>query len=146
MSDPHLLHVREVCRLTSLSRRTVYRLMEAGDFPRPVQISPGRVAWRTEDVEAWCLERRQGENPMSKSFAVVALALLFILPACNAHQSAGFSQGLQSGYVTGYNIGSGMASQGRAQPLPYPPPRPVYQVPYYGSGTCTVSGNTRQCY
>jgi prophage regulatory protein len=37
----------------ALSRTTVRRLMRAGDFPKPITISPGRVAWVEEEISAW---------------------------------------------------------------------------------------------
>ena len=48
-----LLPWREVKALAGLSRTTAWRLQNAGDFPRPVAISPGRVAWRESEVAAW---------------------------------------------------------------------------------------------
>jgi prophage regulatory protein len=51
--DP-LISVRDVQRLTTLSRATIYRFIRAGRFPEPVKLSPrGRVAWRSSDVAAW---------------------------------------------------------------------------------------------
>lgn len=48
-----LLNQREVTQLTRLSKGSLYRLMQAGVFPRPVRLSVNRVAWRTRDVIAW---------------------------------------------------------------------------------------------
>jgi prophage regulatory protein len=39
-----------------LSRRQVYRLEAEGKFPRRVQISPGRVGWLVEEIEAHVAE------------------------------------------------------------------------------------------
>jgi predicted DNA-binding transcriptional regulator AlpA len=51
--DP-LLHIRDVERITSLSRTSITRLMAAGRFPEAVRLSErGRVAWRSSDVMAW---------------------------------------------------------------------------------------------
>lgn len=36
-----------------ISRTTAWRLQNRGAFPRPVEISAGRVGWREEDIEAW---------------------------------------------------------------------------------------------
>ncbi|WP_313015291.1 AlpA family phage regulatory protein [Brevundimonas sp.] len=44
---------RQVRELTGLGRTTTWRLRQAGDFPEPVAISPGRVAWRARDIAAW---------------------------------------------------------------------------------------------
>ena len=39
------------------NRHTVWRLVRTGDFPAPMQISPGRVAWRRTDVDDWFQQR-----------------------------------------------------------------------------------------
>ena len=44
---------RKVQDITGLGRTTAWRLRRAGDFPHPVPISPGRVAWRERDIAAW---------------------------------------------------------------------------------------------
>lgn len=38
---------------TSLSRTTLWRLVKRDAFPKPVSISPGRVAWPESAVQAW---------------------------------------------------------------------------------------------
>lgn len=43
----------EVQARTSLSRCTIWRLVRAGRFPAPVQISAQRVAWSVAAVDAW---------------------------------------------------------------------------------------------
>ena len=51
--DDRLLSWPQVRRLTGLSRTTAWRLQKTGDFPRPVALSPHRVAWRESDLAAW---------------------------------------------------------------------------------------------
>ena len=48
-----ILREKEVVRITSLSRVTIWRLEAAGMFPKRVRISPGRVGWREMDILAW---------------------------------------------------------------------------------------------
>jgi predicted DNA-binding transcriptional regulator AlpA len=48
---------REVARTTGLSRTTAWRLQKRDDFPAPYAISPGRVGYREEEVEARCVSR-----------------------------------------------------------------------------------------
>lgn len=48
-----LLKIRDVVAETSLHRATIYREIAAGRFPRARKISPQRVAWPADDVEAW---------------------------------------------------------------------------------------------
>jgi predicted DNA-binding transcriptional regulator AlpA len=40
-----------------ISRTTAWRLQKAGDFPSPYVVSPGRVAYREGEVEAWKASR-----------------------------------------------------------------------------------------
>lgn len=48
-----LLKIGQVIEETSLSRRSIYRLIAQGEFPPSRKISPQRVAWRADEVEAW---------------------------------------------------------------------------------------------
>lgn len=36
-----------------ISRTTAWRGVQAGWLPAPVQVSPGRRAWRSSDVRSW---------------------------------------------------------------------------------------------
>ena len=54
MPEPvEFIPIREVTRMTSLSKKVVYRLMRDGQFPRQVPLSPRRVAWIRSEVEGW---------------------------------------------------------------------------------------------
>lgn len=51
--DP-FLNIKEVMRLTSLSRASIARYTAARRFPKPVRLSPGgRVAWRSSEIQIW---------------------------------------------------------------------------------------------
>ena len=54
MPEPvEFIPIREVTRITSLSKKVVYRLMHDGRFPRQVPLSPRRVAWIRAEVADW---------------------------------------------------------------------------------------------
>lgn len=53
-----ILKMRDVARLTSLHRATIYRLIEREEFPRQIRLGRRRVGWRAADVNAW-IERQQ---------------------------------------------------------------------------------------
>ena len=55
------LSMREVRERTTYSKTQIYRLMNAGTFPRPVPIGPHRVAWLESEVEAW-MEGRSAQR------------------------------------------------------------------------------------
>lgn len=52
-----ILDSKEVQRLTSLSRTTIWRKENEGSFPRRVSLGPGRVGWLTSAVYDWIAER-----------------------------------------------------------------------------------------
>lgn len=58
-TPPTILRLPDVMRLTGLGRSTIYRLLAAGQFPSPVQLSVRAVGWRRSDVDHWTAERPQ---------------------------------------------------------------------------------------
>ena len=56
-----LIPRREVQNMTSLSASAIYRLMQSGLFPRPIRISPMRVAWLHGEVRGW-IEQQVAEQ------------------------------------------------------------------------------------
>ena len=36
-----------------MTRSSIYRLMDSGDFPRPVRVGPAAVRWRESDITGW---------------------------------------------------------------------------------------------
>jgi prophage regulatory protein len=55
-----ILNKKEVVDRTSLSPSTIWRRMQAGDFPESVQLSPGKVGWHEEEIEHWIESRPRG--------------------------------------------------------------------------------------
>ncbi len=55
MSTPVLLTVKEVAEMLGLSERTVYRLADVGNMPRPVKIGAA-VRWRRNELDQWIEE------------------------------------------------------------------------------------------
>lgn len=56
-AEVRLIPRTEVKRLTSLSSTTIWRLMRQQKFPAPVELSPGRVAWRESEIRRWIADR-----------------------------------------------------------------------------------------
>lgn len=52
-----LLKRPEVRKRTTLSDSALYRLIDKGEFPRPVHLGPRAVAWVEEEVDAWIAAR-----------------------------------------------------------------------------------------
>jgi len=48
-----LLRIDTVCSVVGLSRATIYRLVDAGKFQKPVHVTPRCTRWRADAVSAW---------------------------------------------------------------------------------------------
>ncbi|MGJ8583880.1 MAG: helix-turn-helix transcriptional regulator [Marinosulfonomonas sp.] len=55
----HHLRRPAVEAATGLSRSSIYAMMDAGDFPRPVRIGKRAVAWPQSAIESWLAQRPQ---------------------------------------------------------------------------------------
>lgn len=51
--EDRLLPWGRVRDIAGISRTTAWRLQQAGDFPAPVPVSPGRVCWWESELTAW---------------------------------------------------------------------------------------------
>jgi prophage regulatory protein len=54
-----LLPIRAVQALTSWSRTSIYRLIDEGEFPQPVQLGKNRIAFRESDIRAYIASRAE---------------------------------------------------------------------------------------
>jgi prophage regulatory protein len=55
---PELIKISEVCSLAGVSRSCVYRWIQRGGFPRPVNIGVKCSRWDKADVMAWYVSKR----------------------------------------------------------------------------------------
>ena len=65
-----LLRRRQVEDITGMSRSTIYKMMQSGEFPRPVRIGPAAVRWRTSDITAWMESRPVARGEFDRTRAV----------------------------------------------------------------------------
>ncbi len=65
-----LLRRRQVEEITGMSRSTIYKMMQSGEFPRPVRIGPSAVRWRASDIAAWVESRPVARGEFDKPSAV----------------------------------------------------------------------------
>ncbi|MFM9939431.1 MAG: helix-turn-helix transcriptional regulator [Hyphomicrobiaceae bacterium] len=56
-SEVALQSIKEVTSRISISRAQIYRLVDAGTFPRPVKICGGRIAWVKSEIDGWINQR-----------------------------------------------------------------------------------------
>lgn len=56
-TPPRLLRLPDVIHMTGLARSTLYDLIAAGTFPRPVPLTVTARAWRSDEVATWVADR-----------------------------------------------------------------------------------------
>ena len=57
--EPRILRLPQVERLTSLSKATLYRMMNSGAFPRPIKLGMRAVGWRRDEIDRWLGSRER---------------------------------------------------------------------------------------
>ena len=50
---PTIFRRKELEKRLGLSRSSIYKMMDDGEFPRPVRIGRRAVGWRAADIETW---------------------------------------------------------------------------------------------
>ncbi len=48
-----LINAKKVAAATGISRTTIWRMEKLKAFPSHIQLSPRRVAWSQDEVNAW---------------------------------------------------------------------------------------------
>lgn len=67
---PALLSMRDVCRITTLSRTMINKYRSSGAFPEPVPLGPKRFAFLASDIAGWI----EGRAKFRKGAATKAAA------------------------------------------------------------------------
>ena len=58
MNIPELLTCKEVMDMTGIkSRTTIWRRIQSGRFPHPIDFDGGRIRWRAQDIADWVNSR-----------------------------------------------------------------------------------------
>jgi prophage regulatory protein len=53
-----LLRLRDVEVKVAIGKSTIYLIMKEGRFPRPIELAPQLVRWRSSDLDAWIKQLR----------------------------------------------------------------------------------------
>ena len=56
-NKPRLIRRSEVVARVGLCKASIYNRMRAGEFPKPIPIGGGRVAWLESDIDDWITEK-----------------------------------------------------------------------------------------
>ena len=52
-NDEYFYSINKTCKILGLSRRTIDRMEERGEFPKRVLLSPMRKGFRVSDLNKW---------------------------------------------------------------------------------------------
>ncbi len=54
MNEINLLRLKDVSRMTGLSRSSIYRLISEHQFPKPVKLKVAKITtWRSDQIRQW---------------------------------------------------------------------------------------------
>ena len=57
LTHTQFLRLPQVKEMTCLSKSSIYRLMDAGDFPKQILLGARSVVWVRSQVEDWCSQK-----------------------------------------------------------------------------------------
>ena len=63
-----MLSKKEISKRTNLSPVTIWREVKKGRFPKPVQLTPNRIAWTEPSIEEWEQSRPVGIAELPENF------------------------------------------------------------------------------
>lgn len=52
----YLIDLKEVCRTVGFKKKSIYKWMNAGEFPKSIKLGRS-VRWVSTEVEAWITEK-----------------------------------------------------------------------------------------
>lgn len=67
-NHPILIDRKRLREIVPLCDKTIYNLEQRGQFPRRIALSPRRVAWVLQEVEAWLADRRDAKAAPPAAF------------------------------------------------------------------------------
>ncbi|WP_186239519.1 helix-turn-helix transcriptional regulator [Burkholderia gladioli] len=73
----NVLRIAQVAEKVGLGRSTLYRMIAAGEFPKPIKITSGSNGWLEDDIDGWLAERagRGQPEPVVNMAPAVAVPL-----------------------------------------------------------------------
>ena len=57
LTSAQFLRLSQVKEITCLSKSSIYRLMNKGDFPKQIALGARSVVWVRSQVEDWCSQK-----------------------------------------------------------------------------------------
>ncbi len=65
---PKLLKIKEVIKLTRLSKTTIYQMAKDGQFPKPMKLGKRSSGWFEHEIEQWMQDCSNKRSANAQSF------------------------------------------------------------------------------
>lgn len=60
-----ILRLRNVMKKTGLARSTIYKYIDAGTFPKPIDLGGRSVGWVDSEIDGWIADKIQERDAVS---------------------------------------------------------------------------------
>lgn len=57
MNNKLVYRMKDLTQVLGLGKSTLYEMINAGDFPCPIELGPNSVGWPSEEIQAWVASR-----------------------------------------------------------------------------------------
>ncbi|MEZ9871807.1 AlpA family phage regulatory protein [Vibrio toranzoniae] len=61
-TSSRLLRLKEVIQVTGISRSSLYKYLNEGQFPHPISLGARSVAWIDHEIQAWITTKMEQRN------------------------------------------------------------------------------------
>lgn len=61
-ANERFIRLDELISKTGLGRSTIYRMMDNGEFPKPISLTSNKVAWLQSEVNNWMQSKVEQRN------------------------------------------------------------------------------------
>ena len=64
---------KDLSEILSMGQSTIYKMVKAGTFPKPVAITPKLTVWKREDIDDWMQVKTQGIDTSNHTEIIMAI-------------------------------------------------------------------------
>lgn len=54
--------MKDLTQVIGLGKSKIYRMVNDGEFPKPIELAPNAVGWPSDEVKVWVASRSRRES------------------------------------------------------------------------------------
>lgn len=62
MLEDRYLRIKDVVEMLSISRSSIYRMVQEGKFPKQIKLTERTAVWKLSAINAWVAERENASS------------------------------------------------------------------------------------